>query len=64
MGLIAKLMEKNGVFYCSECRMRQFEPSYNCKFCGNLFSNFEDMRIEQFEEERKDKNEESLHRDN
>lgn len=62
--MIAELMEKNGVYYCSECRMRQFKPSYNCVFCGNLFSNFSSMKIKEFEEERKDKNEESVYRDN
>lgn len=62
--MIAKLMEKNGVYYCSECRMCQYEPSYACKFCGNLFSNFSSMKIKEYEDERISENEENVYGNN
>lgn len=59
--MVAQILEKNGIYYCSNCRMRVFEPSYNCKFCGNLWSNYETMLVKQFEKE-KEKNENDIPR--
>ena len=59
--MISKIVKnENGALVCSYCRMRVFDPSLaNCQFCGNYFSNKEDIIIKQFEEE--NKNESSLH---
>ena len=53
--MVAKILESNGVYYCSNCRMRVKEPRYACEFCGLLFSNYEDILIKKFEEEEKEK---------
>ena len=52
--MVAQIIEKNNTYYCSNCRMRVFEPTYNCKFCGNLFSNYEIMLVKHFEEEKQE----------
>ena len=44
--MISKLLENKGVFYCSNCRMRQFDLKPNCLFCGNQFYNYEDVIIQ------------------
>ena len=38
-----KLIQKNGVWYCSKCKMRQFTPSPMCTFCFSLFENYEEI---------------------
>ena len=41
-------------YYCSECRMRQQELQPYCEFCGETFSNYEDVLVEIYEDKRED----------
>ena len=41
--MIAHLIEKNGQYYCSECMMRQNLDNNTCKFCGRVFTNWEEL---------------------
>jgi len=43
--MISKIQENNGIYYCSNCRVRQCDLKPNCVFCGNWFSNYEDILI-------------------
>jgi hypothetical protein len=44
--LIAKIKQRDdGVWYCSECRVRQPCLRETCVFCGSLFTNFEDELV-------------------
>ena len=47
--MISILKKTNdGVFRCSNCLMRQPRPlSSNCVYCGNMFSNYEDIIIKE-----------------
>jgi len=41
--LIAKIKWRDdGIWYCSECKMKQPGLRETCIFCGSLFTNFED----------------------
>ena len=42
----AKILEHNDTYYCSNCRMKQFELEPTCKFCGEWFYNYESIIIE------------------
>lgn len=60
--MVSKIMKNGDVYYCSNCRMRLFQLSYNCKFCGNLFSNYEDIIIkEEIEHEKENKDESNIY---
>jgi len=50
--MIAKLIYKNGYYYCSECRIKQKLQLY-CNFCGAVFSNYEEIKMEEFKKELK-----------
>lgn len=51
------LKNKNGVWFCLNCMMRQPEPlQSNCYFCGNMFSNWEAIQVKQYEEEFQNEN--------
>lgn len=60
-----------GPYYCSNCRIQQpnaGQLKHNCVFCGNWFSNYEDILIEEDAErfithvkERELKNESDMH---
>ena len=58
----------NGRFYCSNCMfMQPNPPKSNCFFCGNWFSNYEDVMIRLHIDKTKDEvkdNEDNLHRGN
>lgn len=55
--MIAKLIHKNDNWICSNCMMRQPTPlKANCWFCGNWFSNFEEISINNWQDIEKDKN--------
>ena len=41
-------------YYCSECRMRQQELRPFCSYCGETFSNYEDVLVEMYEDKRED----------
>ena len=43
--MVSKLIEKNNTYFCSNCLMRQPRIQENCFWCGNMFSNYEDMLI-------------------
>ena len=43
--MVSKLIEKNNTYFCSNCLMRQPRVQENCFWCGNMFSNYEDMLI-------------------
>lgn len=46
--MVARLVknERNGCWYCSECKMRQFKVEERCEFCWNVFSNYEEVLME------------------
>ena len=44
------LKEKNSKLYCSKCRMTQPRLRETCVFCGDLFSNYEDMLLKLYKE--------------
>lgn len=46
--MISRLIKKdtNDIYYCSNCRMRQPRVLENCFWCGNMFSNYEDVIIQ------------------
>ena len=49
------ILKRDNVFksyYCSECRMCQQEMRPQCEFCGEVFSNFEEVILEKYEEEK------------
>lgn len=48
------LTDKFTPYYCSECRMRQTEVRPHCGFCGKVFSNYEDVLVEMYEDKRED----------
>ena len=53
--MVASLVRKeNNQWYCSACRMRQGKLRERCEFCWRIFSNYEDMLLEQIEEVIKD----------
>ena len=41
-------------YYCSKCRMRQQELHPFCDYCGETFSNYEDVLVEIYEDKRED----------
>ena len=43
--MVSKLVQKNDIYFCSNCMMRQPRVQANCFWCGNMFSNYEDMLI-------------------
>ena len=43
--MVSKLEVKNDMYYCSNCMMRQPRVQENCFWCGNMFSNYEEMLI-------------------
>ena len=44
--MISTLRKNGDVFRCSNCMMRQPHPlKSNCPYCGNMFSNYEDIII-------------------
>ena len=49
--MVSKLLKHETTYYCSNCRMKQFELHSHCPFCGSFFSNYEDILIEQQAEE-------------
>lgn len=55
--MVAKIIKKNGKYYCSECRMYQgafLNP--NCTFCHLHFSNYEEILLENYMEETNNEN--------
>ena len=49
--MVSKILKNNNVYYCSNCRMRVMDlQKENCIFCGNLFSNWENIAIEYIRE--------------
>ena len=46
--MIALLKERDGSFYCSNCRMRvKLQPQ--CEFCGAVIENFTSMLIKYYD---------------
>ena len=43
--MVAKLIERNGVWYCSNCMMKQPQPQDKCWWCDYIFSNIEEVLI-------------------
>ena len=64
--MIANLILKNNDYYCSNCMMRQSQIRTQCSFCGDSFSNWENVQFEIYKEKEKEeiKNEENLRRKN
>lgn len=56
--MVASLMKRNNNYVCSACMMKQQCLECTCWFCGKLFSNFEEVAIEEFKKE----NESDIHR--
>lgn len=44
------IKEKGGKLYCSKCRMTQPRLLETCVFCGDLFSNYEEMLLKLYKE--------------
>ena len=63
--MVAKLLEHNNIYYCSNFRMKQFNPCTICSFCGYTFSNWEEVAFKEVmldvEEERR-QNESNIYR--
>jgi len=49
--MVSTLVKRNTHYYCSNCMMRQLQLNPNCYFCGNSFSNWESVMIEEFKED-------------
>ena len=47
--MLTHLVKKGNDFVCHNCRMKQKELRDTCWFCGYFFSNFEIIKIENFE---------------
>ena len=64
--MVSNLVKNNSYYYCSHCMMRQLQINPNCYFCGNYFSNWEEVMIELFKEQEQEemKNESNFHRRN
>ena len=60
--MVSTLKKRGDIYYCSNCQMRQFEIKPNCIFCGNSFSNYSSIIIENWNEAEKEevKNEGSI----
>lgn len=44
MGLMVTTLKHNGQkYYCANCRMIQHQLTPYCKFCGNEFTNYEEI---------------------
>lgn len=46
--MFAHLVKKSNNYICSNCRMKQEELKETCWFCGYFFSNWEVIKIENF----------------
>lgn len=50
--MIARIIKRNGEYYCSECKIRQSKViEFQCVFCGAFFSNYEEVLMENYMEE-------------
>ena len=49
MNTIGKLIKKGSSYRCSECHMPQ-ELRDTCIFCGVMFTNFEELLLEEYED--------------
>lgn len=48
--MISKLIENNGIYYCSNCHMKQSKLSSSCWWCEYIFSNYEEVIIKELKE--------------
>ena len=48
--MVSRLLKDKNTYFCSNCRMRQFDLRPNCVFCGNHFSNYEEIVIKEEKE--------------
>ena len=69
--MVSKLLKHESTYYCSNCRMKQFELHSHCPFCGYMFSNIEEILIQEESEDfnnqikdRSDSNESNICRRN
>jgi len=46
-----KLIYKNNSYFCDNCRMRQKQLKAYCCFCGEIFSNYEEICLKLIEDE-------------
>ena len=50
--MIATLKKRDPLsFYCSNCRMMQYNVKLTCSFCGAEFTNYADILIQMYEAE-------------
>ena len=49
--MIAQLLQKNSIFVCSKCRMKQPNIRPKCIFCDAIFSNYENIIIKNYNDE-------------
>ena len=57
--MITTLKRKiDGHFYCNNCKMGQYKLRPSCFYCGFTFSNYEDIVIQLYEEEKDERNKE------
>lgn len=66
--MVANLILKNDLYYCSNCRMKQPGIPPRCQFCECWFSNYEDTimeyRIRQYQAEIYKKKEDLMKNEN
>ena len=48
--MVSKLLKRSNTYICSNCRMRAWNITPHCKFCGNAFSNWEEVQIDLYNE--------------
>lgn len=46
--MIAKIIVKNNHYYCGFCRMKQALLKESCWFCGHIFTNYEEVAVENY----------------
>lgn len=58
--MITYLVKKPNYYICGNCRMKQQELHENCWFCGCIFSNYENVILENYKEQENNKEEMSM----
>ena len=58
--MISTLKRYGAMYRCSNCSMTQFELKPNCPWCGDQFSNYQSVLIENFKIREETNNESDL----
>jgi len=54
--MVSKLVERNGCYYCGNCRMKQSKLQEVCWWCESLFSNYEEILIKNIQSLNREEN--------